>query len=286
MVIFDKDIVEDPVESLDNVHIPNERREGPIVHSLNDWLLDDKGGSYHQQDPKAGHWSSATGCKRKNYLNYVHKLDEDLDVPPNTPESEWTFTHGDVIHELIQDMFLERLGKEHVTIEEWVNESINEEFEIKGHADIVIRDHEDFPNPFVIDIKTKAEFTYYNYGKGGHVRSTPAEKNIMQLNGYMNHIGARFGALLYYSKRNDHLEEYWIERDEELFDEGISEIVELLEHVQSGEPAPRDANEYLCCNDYCKYYREGLCPGVDGVEPPDNLKVDDTDFTYPEEHWE
>lgn len=286
MVVFDKDIVEDPLDELDGVSVPNEEREGPIVELLNTKLLEDSGGSYHQRDPRAGHWSAATGCKRRNYLNYAHNLDDDLDEIPNDASSQWTFTHGDIIHEHIQDMFVEALGEEHVTVEEYIQEDISEDFKVVGHADLVIRGHEEFPDPFVIDIKTKSEFKYYNYGAGGHARTIPAKKNIMQLNGYMNHIGAKFGALLYYSKRNDHLEEYWIERDEELFDAGVEHITELLEHVKQGEPAPRDADEYLCCNDFCKYYREGLCPGVDSVEAPDNYDPEKADYEYPEDNWE
>jgi len=190
MVVFDKDIVEDPAQDLDGVSIPNAEREGPIVELLNAKLMEDKGGSYHQQDPRAGHWSAANGCKRKSYLNYVHKLDDSLEEIKNDASSYWTFSHGDLIHEFIQDMFVEALGKEHVTVEEWIDAEINDEYKIAGHADLVIRGHEKFPDPFVIDIKTKSEFTYYNYGKGGHVRSTPSEDNLMQLNGYMNHVGA------------------------------------------------------------------------------------------------
>jgi len=286
MVVFDKDIVEDPVDSLENVHIPNDAREGPIVKLFNEALLDFKGESYHQKDPRAGHWSSATGCKRRSYLNYVHKLDDDLEPLENGMNSEWTFTHGDLIHEFLQARITDKLGEEHVTIEERIDDPIDDEFKIVGHADIVIRGHPDFPDPFVIDIKTKSEFKYYNYGKGGHVRTTPSEDNIMQLNGYMTHLGADYGALLYYSKRNDHLEEYWVEQDRNLFEEGISEIVELLEHVHEGTPAPRDAKPYLCCDDYCPYFREGLCQGADEADTPDNLKVDDDEFSYEEGQWD
>ena len=284
MVVFDKDIVEDPAQDIDRVSIPNAEREGPIVELMNAKLLEDKGGSYHQKDPRAGHWSAANGCKRRSYLNYVHKLDDDLEEIKNDASSYWTFTHGDLIHEFIQDMFVEALGEEHVTVEEWIGEDITDEYTIAGHADLVIRGHEKFPDPFVIDIKTKSEFTYYNYGKGGHVRSIPSESNMMQLNGYMHHVGAKFGALLYYSKRNDHIEEYWIEQDDELFEEGIGNIVELLDHVQQGEPAPKDAKEYLCCNDYCKYYRKGMCDGVEGVDPPENYE--EQDFSYEEGRWD
>lgn len=286
MVVFDKNILEDPVEELENVSIPNPEREGPLVRLFNRLLKESKSQSYHNTNPKAGHWSSATGCKRRSYLNYVHKLDDNLEPLDNDINSEWTFTHGDLIHEFLQELILEEYGEEHVTIEERISEPISDEFEISGHADIVIRGLDDFPDPFVIDIKTKAEFTYYNPGKRGHVRSTPAEDNIMQLNGYMNHVGAKFGALLYYSKRNDHLEEYWIEYDDELFQEGIDEITTMLEYVRDGVPAPRDSKPYLCCDDYCPYYREGLCQGVDEVDEPENMQDVGDKFHYKEGQWD
>lgn len=287
MVVFDdKDIVKDPVQDLDGVHTPNKEREGPIVELLNAKLMEDKGGSYHQQDPKAGHWSTATSCKRKTYLNYVHKLDDELDEVMNTASSHWTFSHGDLIHELIQDMFVEALGREHVTVEEYIEQDIGDGFKVKGHADLVIRGHENFPDPFVIDIKTKSEFTYYSYPDNGHARTVPADSNIVQLNGYMNHLGADFGALLYYSKRNDHLEEYWIDADQELFDMGIEEIKTVLRHVASGDPAPKDADDYMCNPEFCKYYREGMCDGVEGVSPPDNYKDNEESFAYEEGTWD
>jgi hypothetical protein len=275
MVVFDKDIVEDPLDDLDKVHAPNESREGPVHSVLSELMAHEQGGSYHNTDPKRGHLSSSDGCGRRNYLNYVHKLDDDLDVPPNDNETNWTFSHGDVIHELIQDMLVENLGKKHVGVEETVSYDINDDYYIYGHADLVIRgldsveelnsalpsgiefeptEIKGFPDPFVIDIKTKSEFKYYNYGKKGHARTVPKDSNLMQLNGYMGILGAEYGCLLYYSKRNDYIEEYTPDGD------------------------------YMC-KKFCKWYKQGKCPGMEGVNPHENWEGDDEAFVYDHPEW-
>jgi len=221
--------------------------------------------------------------------------------------SEWTFKHGDAVHELMQELLVEELGHEHVTIEETVSYDLEGDNFIYGHADIVIRgldspepveealpgdvdllpdDFKGFPDPFVIDIKTKSEFTYYNYGAGGHVRSVPKESNMMQLNGYMGILGASLGCLLYYSKRNDHLEEYWMEFDQELFQEAQDNITEVLDAVAQGNPAPRDASGSYMCEKFCKWYKQGKCQGVDDAKTPDNWSEENSDFSYDEPEWD
>ena len=307
MVQFDKDIVEDPLDDLENVHAPNETREGP-VHSLLEQLMShEQGGSYHNTDPTRGHLSSSDGCGRRNYLNYIHKLDDDLDVPDNDNETNWTFAHGDVIHELIQDMLIDHLGHEHVNIEETISYDINDEYYVYGHADIVIRDLDSvdqlnnalpaginfdpdemkgFPDPFVIDIKTKSEFKYYNYGKNGHARTVPKEGNLMQLNGYMGILGAQIGCLLYFSKRNDHIEEYWVEFDEDLFEQALDNITMTLDAVNTGTPAPRNPDGEYMCEKFCKWYKQGKCPGMDGVDPHEKWDGDEDAFVYDHPDWE
>ena len=308
MVIFkDKDIVEDPAEDIEIVHKPNDAREGP-VHTLLTKLMDEKsGGSYHNTDPNRGHLSSSDGCKRRSYLNYIHKLDEDLDVPPNDNNTNWTFKHGDVIHELIQELLVENLGDEHVTNEETVDYDLGDQKYIYGHADIVIRGLDDvdmvnralpenialspkdlsgFPDPFVIDIKTTSEFTYYNRGKKGHARSTPKESHLMQLNGYMGIIGAEFGCLLYYSKRNDHIEEIWVQFDQELFEDAIRNIEIVLDSVETGTPAPKDPDGAYMCERFCKWYDTGKCPGAEIADDNPNFEGDDTEFEYEDPEWD
>lgn len=309
MVIFeDKEIAKDPVQELHDVHAPNEAREGHVVNLLNSLMRKREGGSYHHQDPNRGHLSSSDGCARQNYLKYVHKLDEDLDVPENDVKSNWTFSHGDAVHEMIQDMLVEELGKKHVTIEETVKFQLKGDYYIYGHADIVIRGissaevvndalpdgvnlmtegFDGFPDPFVIDIKTKSEFTYYSYPDKAHARTVPKEGNLMQLNGYMGILGAKFGCLLYYSKRNDHLEEYWVEFNEDMFQEAQDNITGVLDAVHSGDPsqAERNAESYMC-EKFCKYYKNGMCPGVDGVEPHDNWEGDPEEVEFADPEWE
>lgn len=307
MVIFeDKNIVEDPVEDLELVHKPNEAREGPVHSVLTRLMTEESGGSYHNTDPNRGHLSASDGCKRRSYLNYVHKLDEDLDVPPNDNNTNWTFKHGDAVHELIQELLAEKLGHQHVTNEETVSFDLGDEKYIYGHADVVLRglnsvsqlnealpsgvdfsneEISGFPDPFVIDIKTKSEFTYYNRGKGGHARSVPKESNIMQLNGYMGIIGAQYGCLLYYSKRNDWIEEYWIEFDEELFEEAKRNIEIVLDSVETGTPAPRDPDGAYMCERFCKWYKTGKCPGADEAAANPAFEGDDTEFEYEDPEW-
>lgn len=307
MVQFDKDIVEDPLDDLENVHAPNEQREGPLVDLLNHLMRDKKGSSYHNTDPTRGHLSSADGCGRRDYLNYVHKLDDELDVPPNGDNANWTFSHGDEVHELIQDMLIENLGPEHVSVEETVSYDMNEEYYIYGHADIVIRGLDSaeqlnnalpdgieldagningFPDPFVIDIKTKSEFKYYNYGKKGHARTVPKEGNLMQLNGYMGIIGASYGCLLYFSKRNDHLEEYWVQYDTDLFQEAVNNLTKVLESVNTGTPAPKTPDGEYMCEKFCKWYKQGKCPGIESVEPHENWDGDEDAYAYHEPEWD
>jgi hypothetical protein len=300
MVIFDKEIVEDPLDKLGFVKAPNDTREGPVVNTVTDQLMKEKGESYHQSNPRAAHWSSLGGCSHKTYLNYMHKLDPELEPYPNEPNAEWTFTHGDLIHEKIQQLFVDALGEDHVTVEESVNitletqdaiaarlgREIPSDYETWGHADLVIRDHENFPSPFVIDIKTTAEFKYYNFGKKGHARTIPKESHIKQLHGYMNAIGARMACLLYYSKRNDHLEEYWFTFQDEIFQESKEWLTSILDAVFHGEPPERDAKSFLCDERYCNYYREGICPGVDEVSPNDNYDPEKIEqFMYETGQW-
>jgi len=305
MTKFDKDIVGDPVEELDMVSIPNDEREGPLVGLLNSLMAQEKGGSYHNQDPERAHPSSAGSCERKTYLKYVHKLDDDLEVPDNDENTNWTFSHGDVIHELIQDLIVKKLGEKHVSVEESVSYDITDEYYVYGHADLVIRGLEDpselrdvfssdvnlvpedfkgFPSPFIVDIKTKSEFTYYNRGKGGHVRSIPKEDNLEQLNTYMGIVGADIGCLLYYSKRNDHLEEYWVEFDEEMFQNTIEFHETLLDSVNTGTPPAKNPDGSYMCEKFCKWYKNGSCPGVDDVEPHENWDADN-DHEYDEPPW-
>lgn len=306
MVIFDKNIVEDPVDDFENVHKPNEKREGPTVGLLNSLHQSTKGGSYHNQDPKRGHPSGSDGCKRKNYLKYIHKLDDDLEVTPNDPSTNWTFTHGDLIHEFIQELLIESLGEDHVENEQTVSYDIDDEFYVYGHADIVLTGLESadkvrellpegfdfmpdgfsgFPDPFIIDIKTKSEFKYYDYSSGGHARTTPAEKNIKQLNLYMGIIGAKFGCLMYYSKRNDHLEEYWVEFDQDLFDEAIEDLTTVLTAVNTGELPERDPDGDYMCKKFCDYYKQGKCPGADGVTPHENWTEKKSNMVYEDPEW-
>jgi len=306
MVVFDKDIVEDPLDDLELVHAPNEAREGPVHELLRSMMADKQGGSYHNTDPQRGHLSSSDGCSRRSYLNYVHKLDDTLDVPPNDNGTNWTFSHGDAIHELIQDMLTEYIGQEYVTIEETVSYDINDDYYIYGHADVVVRDLENperlaeilpgsvdmnsdkmkgFPSPFVIDIKTKSEFKYYNYGKGGHARTVPKDSNLMQLNGYMGILGAKYGCLLYYSKRNDHIEEYWVEFDQELFDQALENLTGVLEAVNTGTPPERNPDGEYMCEKFCKWHDIGACPGMEGVDPSDNWTGDDDAFVYDHPEW-
>lgn len=306
MVKFDKNIVEDPVKDIDGIHAPNESREGPVVGLLNSLMQKKQGGSYHQQDPKTGHLSTSDGCSRRNYLKYIHKLDDDLEVPSNDDNTNWTFSHGDAVHELIQDMLVEELGKKHVSVEESIEVEIGNEYYIYGHADLVIRGLEDpselndalpdsvnllpdefkgFPDPFVIDIKTKSEFKYYDYQQNGHARTVPKESNMMQLNGYMGALDAAFGCLLYYSKRNDHIEEYWMDFDPELFEEAKSNIRAVLDAVNTGQPAPRDPDGSYMCEKFCKWYKQGKCPGMEGVEPHENWDGDEEAFVYDHPEW-
>jgi len=306
MVNFDKDIVEDPVEDLDFVHTPNERREGPTVGLFNSLLQSKKGGSYHHTDPKRGHPSGSDGCKRKNYLKYIHKLDDGLEVPPNDPSTNWTFTHGDLIHEYIQDMLVSALGEAHVENEKTVSYDIDDDYYVYGHADIVLTGLDDadyvrellpegfdllpesfsgFPDPFIIDIKTKGEFTYYDYGKGGHARTTPADKNIKQLNLYMGILGAKYGCLVYYSKKKDHLEEYWVEFNQDLFDEALEDLAYVLTSVNEGSLPERNPDGEYMCEKFCDWYKQGKCPGMDGVDPHENWSEEKSDMTYDEPEW-
>jgi hypothetical protein len=306
MVKFHKDVVEDPVEELGNVSIPNEEREGPVVGLLDALMQSDNDDSYHNQDPKRAHPSSADSCQRRNYLKYVHKLDDELEVPDNDSNTNWTFTHGDLIHELIQDLLVQKLGEKHVSVEESVSYDFSDEYYIYGHADLIIRGLEDpdelrnvfsagvdlipenfkgFPDPFIIDIKTKSEFTYYNRGKGGHARSIPKTDNMKQLNTYMGIVGAKFGCLLYYSKRNDHLEEYWVEFDQELFNEVMEQHEQLLDFVNTGTPAPKNPDGDYMCKKFCKWYDQGECPGMEGVEPSDEWDGEEDAFVYDHPPW-
>lgn len=306
MVKFDKDIVEDPVDSIAGIQAPNDSREGPVVGLLNSMMQLKQGGSYHQQDPNTGHLSTSSGCQRRNYLKYVHKLDDSLEVPANDNNTNWTFSHGDAVHEMMQDMLLEQLGRKHVSIEETIEIKLGGEYRIYGHADIVIRGLSDpsevtgilpgdvnllpdgfngFPDPFVIDIKTKSEFTYYNYNKKGHSRTIPKENNMMQLNGYMGALDASFGCLLYYSKRNDHMEEYWMNFDQDLFDEAKDNITLVLDAVNTGEPAPRNPGGDYMCKKFCKWYKQGKCPGMEGVKPHENWDGQSDDFVYDHPEW-
>lgn len=309
MVIFeDKDIKKDPLDELDGIQAPNEAREGPVVDLLNALMRKDKGNSYHHQDPNRGHLSSSAGCERKNYLKYVHKLSDVLEVPPNDDNTNWTFSHGDAVHELIQGMLVEELGKKHVSIEETIEYQLEGDFYIYGHADVVIRgidsadeinevfpegyrpipnDFNGFPDPFVIDIKTKSEFTYYSYPDSGHARTVPKEDNMMQLNGYMGALDADYGCLLYFSKRNDHLEEYWMEFNQKLFEEACDNITGVLQAVKSGNPsnAARNAESYMC-EKFCKYYENGMCPGTDGVEPHENWDGEPEEVEFEGEDWQ
>jgi len=308
MVIFeDKDIVKDPVDEIGGIEKPNEEREGPVVGLLNSLMRKKKGTSYHHQDPNRGHLSSSAGCERKNYLKYVHKLDDNLEVPDNDDNTNWTFSHGDAVHEMIQNMLVEELGKKHISIEETIEYQLEGDFYIYGHADIVIRgidsaeevnqalpdgidllpdSFKGFPDPFVIDIKTKSEFTYYSYPDSGHARTVPKQDNMMQLNGYMGAIEADYGCLLYYSKRNDHIEEYWMQFNQELFDEAKANITNVLNAVKTGdvESSKRNAESYMC-EKFCKYYENGMCPGTDGVEPHDNWDGDNSEVDYNEPDW-
>lgn len=268
------ELVEDPIkDELDFVKTPSEDRKGPVADDLDDQILSDNGESYHQQDPTVGHMSASAGCSRKNYLNYIHKLRDNLEPIDNTAQSLWVFEHGDLIHEKMQDMFVRRYGKEHVTVEETIEIEITENYSIYGHADLVIRDLDRYPDPFVIDIKTKKDFTYYNRGKGGHALTIPARKNVMQLNGYLKAIGANYGGLLYYSKKEDEMQEYWFSFQKDLWEEAKNNIINVLDSVNNSEAPDKDASSYMCCDDYCKYYREGLCSGVDS----DNSKVNEGD---------
>lgn len=307
MVVFDKEIVEDPLDELEGITAINKERTGPITDSLNNYIQATSGSSYHNTDPNRGHLSASDGCKRRSYLNYVHKLDDELEPPELDVNSRWTFKHGDLIHEEIQEKYLELFGEDCVTVEETVRFDLEDDFYIYGHADLVLRDLDTpekvkaaipdsvtweelgkpvFPSPFVIDIKTKSEFKYYAYHKNGHARTVPSDSNMMQLNGYMGILGADIGALMYYSKRNDHIEEYMMNFDEELFKEARANIVEVLDDVKNGNPSARDAKKYLCKADFCRYYREGLCPGCDDVSAPDNYNPDNVDFSYDNPSWD
>lgn len=307
MVLFDKYIVEDPVDGMGSVHKPNEEREGPAVGLLNSLHQSKQGSSYHNQDPNRGHPSGSDGCKRKSYLKYIHKLDDDKEVPPNEPNTNWTFTHGDLIHEYIQEMLIESLGQAHVENEKTVTSDINDDYYVYGHADIALTGLSDadyvrsllpdgfdflpetfsgFPDPFIIDIKTKSEFTYYDYANSGHARTTPAEKNVKQLNLYMGILGAKYGCLLYYSKRNDHLEEYWVEFSQELFDEAIQDITTVLDAVNTGTPPERDPDGSYMCEKFCEWYEQGKCPGMDGVEPHENWNGQATEVEYENPEWD
>lgn len=262
------DLVEDPInDELDFVKAPSGDRTGPIVDDLNEQIQIDDGESYHQQDPTVGHMSASAGCSRKNYLNYIHKLRDDLEPIQNEPSTLWVFQHGDLIHEHIQDMYMRMYGEKHVSVEESIEIELVDEFSIYGHADLVIRGVNKYPDPFVIDIKTKKDFTYYNKGKGGYALTVPTKKNVMQLNGYLHAVGAKHGALLYYSKKEDDMQEYWFSFQEDLWNEAKNNILHVLKSVKENEPAEKDASPYLCCDEYCKYYREGLCSGVDSDNP-------------------
>lgn len=296
---FDKEIVRDPLEDLQSVAIPNDAREGPIVDLVNKGVENghrdveliqaaarhSKRGGYHYADSKRGHWSQSSGCSTRGYLNYVHKLDPDLERLEPTPDSKRTFTHGDLIHAWIQGIFLYELGEEYVTIEEQIDDELEGEYGTAGHADIVIRGHEDFPDPFVIDIKSTTEFTYYSFSDSGHARSVPKESNIRQLMGYMHHIGAKFGAILYYSKRNDHIEEYWTEFDDDIFRVGKRNIINVLDHVNAGEVPEPDADSYMCDPEYCNYRREGICPGVEDAPDFDGEGDRLEEFEYDSPEW-
>jgi len=298
MTVFDDDIVKDQLELFDFVKAPNKEREGRLVDVVNNGAdsrtrehefvetaaKHDKPGSYHYADTKRGHWSQASGCSTQSYLNYVHRNKDNLDSPDHDDETKRTFTHGDLIHLWIQGIFFQELGDAHVTIEEQLDGQLDGEYGVAGHVDIVIRDHPDYPNPAVIDIKSTSEFTYYSYAEGGKVRSIPKSGHLMQLMGYMHHIGAEYGALLYYSKRNDHLEEYWVKFNEDLFDEGKKNIINVLEHVNMGIVPELDAEPYLCDPEYCVYKREGLCPGVKESKhfDPDHNRLDKFDIEDPE----
>lgn len=263
-------LVEDPInDKLEFVKAPGDDRKGPIVDDLNKQIQDDDGESYHQQDPSVGHMSASGGCSRKNYLNYIHKLRDGLEPIPEQPETLWVFKHGDLLHEQIQDMFTRKYGTNHVSVEESIEIELTNEYSIYGHADLIIRGLDKYPDPFVIDIKTKKDFTYYNRGKGGHALTVPSRKNVMQLNGYLKASDANHGALLYYSKKEDKMQEYWFSFQQHLWNEARDNILHVLRSVNEGEHPKKDASSYLCCDDYCKYYREGLCAGVEC----DNSKV-------------
>lgn len=307
MAKFDnKDVIGEPGDDMEDIIVPNKYAEGPIVDMLNAFMQKREGGSYHQQDPKRGHLSTADGCSRRNYLNYVHKLDDNLEVPPNDNNTNWTFSHGDAVHELIQDMLVDELGSKHVSKEETVDFDINDEYHIYGHADLVLRGLDDpqvvrnalpgnlnllpnnfkgVPDSFIIDIKTTAELTYYNRGKGGHVWSVPKESNKMQLNGYMSILNAELGCLLYYSKRNDKFAEFWVRQSDELFEEAKDNITNVLDAVNTGKMPERDAKGSYMCEKFCKWHDQGKCPGIDTVAPADSYDEDKANFSYNEVPW-
>lgn len=299
MAEFEKEIVKDPMDELESVSAPENGREGPIVDIVNKGIENNhseveliqeaskhsKQGGYHYRDSKRGHWSQSSGCSTKGYLNYVHRLHPDLEPLKSTTDTKRTFTHGDLIHAWIQGIFLFELGEQYVTIEERIDEQLEGEYGTAGHADIVIRGHDDFPDPFVIDIKSTTEFTYYSFPDNGHARSVPKESNLRQIMGYMYHIGADFGAILYYSKRNDNIEEYWTRFDDGVFKVGKRNIINVLDHVNAGRVPEPDAEPYMCDPKYCSYRREGICPGVKEAEKCENDGDRLEEFNFEDPEW-
>jgi len=90
---------------------------------------------------------------------------------------------------------------------------------------------------------------------------------------------------MYYSKRNDHLEEYWVEFDQELFDEAIEDLTTVLTAVNTGELPERDPDGDYMCEKFCDYYKQGKCPGVDGVTPHENWTEEKSNMVYEDPEW-
>ena len=69
------------------------------------------------------------------------------------------------------------------------------------------------------------------------------------------------------------MQEYWFSFNQSLWEEARQNIINVLDSVNKDTHPEKDADSYLCCDDYCKYYREGKCAGVDN----DNPKVEETE---------
>lgn len=191
------------------------------------------------------HASQLGGCSKK--LWYKVTLTEPKKIIK--PALYETFQHGHAVHNWRQEMYSKQLAESEW---EFITELSTADKKLGGRIDPMIVGSTDgllinknTGERFIYELKTIAAASWEK------LRS-PQKKHLLQTNVYAKAFGAKGIHIEYFNKNKDQSKYYYVEADEKIYTEAVSQLEYVFGHLNEGTEPPPDPSFFECKS--CSFY--------------------------------